>query len=307
MQNVLITGSSGMLGSSIKEQAKKNNWNFLAPTSSELDLRDADATLSYVQKNRIEVVVHCAAKVGGIQANIDSPADFILDNCRIDTSIINASRLNQVSKFVYFGSSCMYPKSNRQPMVENDILSGYLEPTNEGYALAKIVAAKSIESVAKQDGLQWRVLIPSNLYGPRDNFDLKSSHLVPAIINKISAAINNKDEVIEIWGTGEARREFTYVQDVAEFLVENISRSSNWDLMMNIGLGEDYSINEYYEVVGELLGYKGRFVNSVDRPEGMKRKLLDSTKANQHGWKPKTDLKSGLERTIEWFQTQHQA
>jgi GDP-L-fucose synthase len=296
-----------MLGSSIKEQAKKNNWNFLAPTSSELDLRDADATLSYVQKNRIEVVVHCAAKVGGIQANIDSPADFILDNCRIDTSIINASRLNQVSKFVYFGSSCMYPKSNRQPMVENDILSGYLEPTNEGYALAKIVAAKSIESVAKQDGLQWRVLIPSNLYGPRDNFDLKSSHLVPAIINKISAAINNKDEVIEIWGTGEARREFTYVQDVAEFLVENISRSSNWDLMMNIGLGEDYSINEYYEVVGELLGYKGRFVNSVDRPEGMKRKLLDSTKANQHGWKPKTDLKSGLERTIEWFQTQHQA
>lgn len=307
MQNVLITGSSGMLGSSIKEQAKKNNWNFLAPTSSELDLRDADATLSYVQKNRIDVVVHCAAKVGGIQANIESPADFILDNCRIDTSIINASRLNQVSKFVYFGSSCMYPKSNRQPMVENDILSGYLEPTNEGYALAKIVAAKSIESVAKQDGLQWRVLIPSNLYGPRDNFDLKSSHLVPAIINKISAAINNKDEVIEIWGTGEARREFTYVQDVAEFLVENISRSSNWDLMMNIGLGEDYSINEYYEVVGELLGYNGRFVNSVNRPEGMKRKLLDSTKANQHGWKPKTDLKSGLERTIEWFQTQHQA
>ena len=307
MQNVLITGSSGMLGSSIKEQAKKNNWNFLAPTSSELDLRDADATLSYVQKNRIEVVVHCAAKVGGIQANIESPADFILDNCRIDTSIINASRLNQVSKFFYFGSSCMYPKSNRQPMVENDILSGYLEPTNEGYALAKIVAAKSIESVAKQDGLQWRVLIPSNLYGPRDNFDLKSSHLVPAIINKISAAINNKDEEIEIWGTGEARREFTYVQDVAEFLVENISRSSNWDLMMNIGLGEDYSINEYYEVVGELLGYKGRFVNSVDRPEGMKRKLLDSTKANQHGWKPKTDLKSGLERTIEWFQTHHQA
>jgi GDP-L-fucose synthase len=191
-------------------------------------------------------------------------------------------------------------------MAEEDILSGNLEPTNEGYALAKIVSAKAIESVVLQDGLKWRILIPSNLYGPRDNFDLATCHLVPAIINKVWFAVQNNLDSVEIWGSGLARREFTYVQDVAEFLVENLSNIENWETIMNIGYGKDYSINEYYEIVGKLLGYSGRFVNLNDKPEGMKLKLMDSTKATQHGWKPKFDLEKGLERTIEWYQSQIQ-
>ena len=304
MQKVLITGATGMLGSSIKNIALKHNWNFFSPTSKELDLRDSGATLSYIQRHDIQVVIHCAAKVGGIQANIDFPADFIMENLKIDISIINGARIARVPKFIYFGSSCMYPRFNKQPMIEEDILGGNLEPTNEGYALAKIVSAKAIQSIVQQDGLKWRILIPSNLYGPGDNFDLETSHLVPAIINKITYAVRNDLDSIEIWGSGKARREFTYVQDVAQFVIENISNSENWETMMNIGFGKDYSINDYYESVGKLLGYKGRFVNLVDRPEGMKLKLMDSTKAIRHGWNPLTDLECGLERTIEWFQAQ---
>jgi GDP-L-fucose synthase len=306
MESVLITGASGMLGSSIKQQAIAKNWNFLAPTRNELDLSDAKSTFDFVRDNKIKTVIHCAAKVGGIQANINHPADFILDNSRIDVSVINACRTARVSKFIYFGSSCMYPRLIRQPMLESDILSGALEPTNEGYALAKIVAAKSVQSVARQDGLDWRVLILSNLYGPGDNFDIESSHLIPAVIRKVHFALKQGFDSIDIWGDGQARREFTYVQDVAEFVVNSISQAGNWDLLMNVGIGIDYSINEYYEFVGELLGFTGTFVNDLDRPEGMRQKLMDSSLARKHGWDPKTDLKQGLERTIKWFKIHYQ-
>jgi GDP-L-fucose synthase len=250
-------------------------------------------------------VIHCAAKVGGIQANINFPADFILENSQIDNSIINAARTHKVPKLIYFGSSCMYPKHSVQPMAENMILSGELEPTNEGYALAKIVAAKAVKAVASQDNLNWRVLIPSNLYGPKDNFDLNTSHLIPAVIRKVTTALRNNENLIEIWGTGKARREFTYVYDVAEFVIDNLENCHSWDYWMNIGIGEDYSINEYYEIVARKLGYAGEFRNNSTKPEGMFQKLMDSSIAKNRGWHPKTYLNEGLERTINWFRSQN--
>jgi GDP-L-fucose synthase len=305
MENVLITGATGMLGSSLKELAINRAWSVVTPTRSELDLTDQSSTSDYLRDYSIKTVIHCAAKVGGIQANIDFPADFILENTQIDNSIINAARIHKVSKLIYFGSSCMYPKLTVQPMAENMILSGELEPTNEGYALAKIVAAKAVKAVAAQDNLNWRVLIPSNLYGPKDNFNLNSSHLIPAAIRKVSAALRNNESSIEIWGTGNARREFTYVYDVAEFVLENLENCHSWDYWMNIGIGRDYSINEYYKIVARILGYAGEFTNNLTKPEGMFQKLMDSSIAKKHGWDPKTNLNDGLERTINWFQSQN--
>lgn len=306
MEGVLITGANGMLGSSIKEQAELKNWDYFAPTRNDLDLTDAYSTFDFIKRNRVSTVIHCAAKVGGIKANLNYPADFILENIQIDSSIINACRKNSVPNFIYFGSSCMYPKLTNQPMAESAILTGSLEPTNEGYALAKIVAAKTVQSIALQDGLNWRVLIPSNLYGPRDNFDLESSHLVPAVIRKIYSAINRGVDLVDIWGSGEARREFTYVQDVAEFVINNLSHCEKWEILMNLGIGKDFTINEYYFLIGELLGFKGNFRNNTSQPEGMKQKLMDSSLARNHGWTPRTELREGIERTIEWFKIHYQ-
>lgn len=302
---VLITGAYGMLGSSIAKKSALKDWRILAPRRSELDLADFESTSKYLAENKVGSIIHCAAKVGGIQANIDFPADFIMENIRIDNSILSAAREMAVENFLYFGSSCMYPRENRQPMFEEDILTGELEPTNEGYALAKITAAKTIQSVASQDNLNWKVLIPSNLYGPNDNFDKESSHLIPGVIRKVIEAVEENKKVIEIWGDGLARREFTYVDDVADFVIENFQNANNWESMMNIGLGIDYSINEYYELVGNLVGYKGKFENDFTKPSGMLQKLMDSSKARSIGWKPKIDIRSGIERTIEWYKMNH--
>lgn len=306
MQDVLITGGRGLLGSSIKELAESSGWSIQAPTSDELDLRDMDATFKYLSSRKIGTIIHCAAKVGGIQANIDAPADFILENSLLDSSVISSARKLGINNFIYFGSSCMYPKQNKQPMAEEDILTGALEPTNEGYALAKIMGAKSINAVSRQDGLNWKVLIPSNLYGPRDNFDERTSHLIPAIIRKISKAISLGSNEIEIWGSGNARREFTYVEDVARFVIDNLASISKWKDLMNIGFGKDYSINDYYKSIGDYLGFDGIYINDHSKAEGMFQKLLDSSTAKAFGWDPKIDLGLGIERTVNWYRTQLQ-
>jgi GDP-L-fucose synthase len=195
----------------------------------------------------------------------------------------------------------MYPRDIPQPMSEDKILSAYLEPTNSGYALAKIAGAKSVESVGKQDSLDWKVVIPSNLYGPKDNFDSFTSHLVPAVIGKISAAKTNGDSNIEIWGDGQARREFTYVGDVAEFIVRNFAAVNQWPAIMNIGYGADHSINDYYKAIGEELGFEGTFTHNLEKPVGMKQKLMDSSVAKRYGWNPQTDLQTGIAQTISWY------
>jgi len=298
---VLITGGGGMVGGNIAEHARKAGWQVFTPSSADLDLRDASLTLEYLKDQEIESIIHCAARVGGIAANIAAPADFILNNLQIDSSIISSARKLKVQKFIYFGSSCMYPRNISQPMGEEKIMSAPLEPTNEGYALAKIAGAKSVESVARQDSLDWKVLIPSNLYGPRDNFDEFTSHLIPAVIGKIAKAKTDNTSNIEIWGDGQARREFTYVGDVADFIVKNFGSVIEWPGMMNIGFGTDHSIDDYYSAIGKELDFKGSFTHNLEKPVGMKQKLMDSVVAKRYGWNPQTDLQTGIAKTVTWY------
>ena len=290
-----------MVGGNIAERARAAGWQVLAPSSKELDLRNELITYEYLKDKEVGSIIHCAARVGGIAANIAAPADFILTNLKIDSSIISAARQLKIKKFVYFGSSCMYPKDLSQPMREHQIMSAPLEPTNEGYALAKIAGAKSVESVGKQDLLDWKVVIPSNLYGPRDNFNAFTSHLVPAVIGKILDAKTNGDLNIEIWGDGKARREFTYVGDIADFIVDNFAFVQDWPSIMNIGYGTDHSIDDYYSVIGKELNFEGTFTHNLEKPVGMRQKLMDSSIAKRYGWKPQTDLRDGISHTINWY------
>jgi GDP-L-fucose synthase len=298
---VLITGGGGMVGGNIAEHARKSGWQVFIPSSADLDLRNASLALEYLKDQEIESIIHCAARVGGIAANIAAPADFILNNLQIDSSIISSARKQKVQKLIYFGSSCMYPRDISQPMGEEKIMSAPLEPTNEGYALAKIAGAKSVESVAKQDSLAWKVLIPSNLYGPRDNFDEFTSHLIPAVIGKIAKAKTENISDIEIWGDGQARREFTYVGDVADFIVKNFDSVKDWPGMMNIGFGTDHSIYDYYSAIGKELDFNGTFTHNLEKPVGMKQKLMDSAVAKRYGWNPQTDLQTGIAKTVTWY------
>ena len=290
-----------MVGGNIADHARKSGWQVLTPSSADLDLKNASLTLEYLKDQEIESIIHCAARVGGIAANIAAPADFILNNLQIDSSIISSARKLKIQKFIYFGSSCMYPRDIPQPMGEEKIMSAPLEPTNEGYALAKIAGAKSVESVAKQDSLDWKVLIPSNLYGPRDNFDEFTSHLIPAVIGKIAKAKKVSASNIEIWGDGKARREFTYVGDVADFIVNNFDSVEDWPGMMNIGFGTDYSIDDYYSAIGKELDFTGTFSHNLEKPVGMKQKLMDSAVAKRYGWNPQTDLQTGIAKTVTWY------
>lgn len=299
---VLITGSNGMLGSSILRKLVHKNSKVLSPSSEALDLRDPLATLSFIKSNNVENIIHCAARVGGIAANVEKPADFILTNLQIDTSLLSAARQQKIRNLVYFGSSCMYPRNANQPMNESAILTGPLEPTNQGYALAKISATEVISSVQKQDLLNWKVLVLSNLYGPRDNYNPGSSHLIAAIIAKIHDARHRALSEVEIWGSGNSRREFTFVDDVAEFVVSQIDKIPQWEPVMNLGSGVDYTINEYYHFVSDIMGYQGRFVHDLSKPDGMPKKLMDSSLAKKLGWRPRTNLRLGLKKAIDWFE-----
>lgn len=298
--SILITGSGGMLGGSILAEAQLSALEVLHPLRAELDLREKAEIEIFFNRHDIDTVIHCAARVGGISANIESPADFILENLLIDSNLLTVAREKKVSKLVYFGSSCMYPRDFPQPLTESDILGGPLETTNESYALAKISAARVVTSTAIQDGLSWRVLIPSNLYGPGDNFNPSSSHLVASIINKAIQAESNSLSEIEIWGDGSARREFTYVGDIAKFVIDNLDQISSWSLMMNVGAGIDFSVKEYYEKVCESLDLLVNFRFDTSKPAGMKQKLMSSALAQEFGWSPSTKLEEGLQKTISW-------
>jgi len=298
---VLVTGSTGMLGSHIKSALKSRNLSALTPSRSELDLMDPKKTFEYLKKNKIDTVIHCAARVGGIAANIAFPADFIGDNLQVDTSVLSNARKLKIPNLIYFGSSCMYPINIDKPIKENSILSGPLEPTNESYALAKITAARYIQAVSIQDKLNWRVLIPSNLYGPNDNFDGTNGHLIPAVISKIYNAKLKNEKIIEIWGDGKSRREFTYVGDVASFISENLSSIKSWPILMNVGIGQDYTIDEYYKIIAQELNFYGSFVYDLGKPSGIKRKLMDSSVARKFGWSPKVGIVEGIGITVDWF------
>lgn len=298
---VLITGGNGMLGSALKRIGSDAGFTILSPSRREVDLENEVATLQYIEANPVDAVVHAAAKVGGIAANIAHPVEFLTQNIGIDRNILNAALKLGISNFIYVGSSCMYPRNLAHPMKENEILSGPLETTNEGYALAKLVGSKTVEYVAQTKKLAWRNIILSNLYGPNDHFEPERSHLLAAIIEKVSYAKNNNLHEVEMWGDGEVRREFTYVDDVAGFLIKSLDRLEVLPITMNLGAGIDYTVREYYEIVIKSFGAELRIFADTSKPVGIKRKLLDVSLAQSFGWDPRTSLESGIKSTIDWY------
>ena len=297
---VLLTGSRGMLGSAILKVIP-SSYDVEKPTRAELNLLSPQDVTSFIANSKPDVIIHVAAKVGGIQANIDNPFEFLTENLRIDLNVLTTAQASAIPRLFYIGSTCMYPKDQTGPLVEKDILTGILEPTNEGYALAKIIGSKIVEIVATKENLNWRVLIPSNLYGPGDNFNPNGSHLVAAIIRKVDNAIKTNSPMIDMWGDGESRREFTFVDDVAQFICDSLTNMELLPIKMNIGTSVDYSVREYYEKISKLMGYQGLINADLNKPNGMRRKLSDSSLALRHGWDPKTDLDAGLSKTIAWY------
>ena len=299
---VLLTGGSGMVGRNILEHSAIDEFDILAPRSAELDLRNFDAVKTYLDKYRPNFVIHAAGKVGGIQANMREPVGFLLENLDMGRNIVWASRQAGIKKFINLGSSCMYPRGHEEPLKEEMILKGELEPTNEGYALAKVLTAKLCEYVVREDATyQYKTLIPCNLYGRHDKFEPKHSHLLPAIIHKVHQAKKNNEKTVEIWGDGTARREFMYSGDLADAVIRAISEFDSLPYYMNIGLGHDCTINEYYQAVAEVIGYEGGFTHDLGKPVGMTRKLVNVAHQTSWGWTAKHNLTTGNKKTYEFY------
>jgi GDP-L-fucose synthase len=299
---ILLTGSGGMVGRNVLEHPAIDDFDMLAPRSSELDLRDYHAVHAYLQLHGPDMIVHAAGKVGGIQANMREPVGFLMDNLDMGRNIVWAARQAGIKSLINLGSSCMYPRNHAESLVEEMVLTGELEPTNEGYALAKIMTARLCEYITREDPtFQYKTLIPCNIYGRFDKFDPAHSHLVPAIIHKIYQAKANGEQTVEIWGDGNARREFMYGGDLADAIVRAIKTFDSLPAMMNIGLGHDYTINEYYEVAAAVMGYAGGFEHDLSKPVGMARKLVSVERQQAWGWVAQHDLRAGVERTYRYY------
>lgn len=299
---ILLTGAGGMVGKNFLEHPAINTFEVLAPRSKELDLRDFSATQAYLDKHRPDMVIHAAGKVGGIQANMREPVGFLLENLDMGRNIVWASSQVGIKQLINLGSSCMYPRNHNEPLREELVLKGELEPTNEGYALAKVVTARLCEYITREHAsYQYKTLIPCNLYGRHDKFDPVHSHLIPAIIHKVHQAKQQGRETVEIWGDGTARREFMYAGDLADALVQAIKRFDTLPDTMNIGLGYDYSINEYYKAAADVMSYSGSFVHDLSKPVGMARKLVSVERQDAWGWRAEKDLKAGIAETYAFY------
>ncbi|MBL7558508.1 GDP-L-fucose synthase [Olleya sp. YSTF-M6] len=298
---IYVAGHNGMLGSAIVRALKKEGYhNIVFRRSFELDLKKQEAVNSFFKTEKPEYVFLVAAKVGGIGANIERPAEFLYDNLMINSNIIEAAYQNKVSKLLFLGSSCIYPRLSQQPMKEEYLLDGKLEPTNEGYALGKIAGIKLCEYYNKQYGTNFISAMPPNLYGENDNFDPAHSHVIGALLRKFHTAKINNDSEVVMWGTGSAKREFMYVDDAASaclFLMNNYNENQH----INIGSDEDVQILELAEIIKGITGFEGQIVKDTTKPDGMPRKLMDSSKMHELGWKHSVELKEGLEKTFKFF------
>jgi GDP-L-fucose synthase len=304
---IFIAGHNGMVGSAITRLLKKNGYeNLILKSSKELDLRNQHSVQDFFSNEKPEYVFLSAAKVGGIQANNIYRADFIYDNLAIEMNVIHSAWKNNVKKLLFLGSSCIYPKAAPQPIKEEYMLSGYLEETNEPYAIAKIAGIKLCESFFMQYNCNFISAMPTNLYGPNDNYDLNNSHVLPALIRKFhEAKINNDAEVI-VWGSGNPKREFLHVDDLAEALLLMMI-SYNEKEFLNVGFGDDLTIKELAQIVREITGFNGKIVFDTSKPDGTVRKLMDSSKIQKLGWKPKISLRDGIAETYKLYcsQVQH--
>jgi GDP-L-fucose synthase len=298
---IYVAGHRGLVGSAIVRKLESEGYeNLVYRTSKELDLRDANAVRTFFEEEQINYVYLAAAKVGGIVANNEYPADFIRDNLLIQTNIIDSSYQTGVQKLLFLGSTCIYPKYAPQPMKEEHLLTGELEPTNEPYAIAKIAGIKMCQSYNRQYGTKYISVMPTNLYGENDNFDLKTSHVLPALIRKFHEAKVQDKETVEVWGTGSPKREFLYADDLADACVYLMKNYEENDIV-NIGVGEDISIKDIAHKIKEVVGFEGEIVFDTTKPDGTPRKLVDVEKLTGLGWKAQTSLEDGLKQAYNWY------
>ena len=299
-KRVWVAGHAGMVGSAIVRRLARENCEVLTADRRSLDLMDQSATRAWIQDTRPDVIFLAAAKVGGILANDSYPADFLYDNLMIETNIIEAAHRSGTSKLLFLGSSCIYPKDATQPIEEAALLTGPLEPTNEWYAIAKIAGIKLCQAYRKQFGRDFISAMPTNLYGPGDNFDLNSSHVIPALMRKAhEAKIGNKKELV-VWGTGKPRREFLHVDDCADALV-HLMRVYSADQHVNVGFGEDLAIEELAKLIAKVVGFEGAIEYDTTKPDGTPRKLMSAEKIRSLGWKPRISLEQGLASVYDGF------
>jgi len=298
---IYIAGHRGMVGSAIWRALESKGYsNLIGRTSSELDLRNQQAVTDFYKKEQPEVVIDAAAKVGGILANNDFPYQFLMENMQIQNNLIDGAHKSGIGKFIFLGSSCIYPKFAPQPLKEEYLLTDSLEPTNEWYAIAKITGVKACQAIRKQYNKDYISLMPTNLYGYFDNFDLQSSHVLPAMLRKFHEAKINKHSDVILWGSGTPMREFLFADDMAEAVVYALENNLP-EYLYNIGIGKDVTIKELAETIQKVTGYKGQIFWDAEKPDGTPRKLMDVSKMKDIGWEYSTELEDGIKRTYQWF------
>ena len=300
-ESIFVAGHRGLAGGAILRDLQQAGYSrLITQTRAETDLRDRESVRAFFEKSRPKIVVLAAAKVGGIKANNDFPVEFLLENLRIQNNVIEAAHDFDVRKLLFLGSSCIYPKFAPQPIAESALLTGALEPTNEPYAIAKIAGIKLCQAYWRQYGRNFISAMPTNLYGPGDNFDLQNSHVLPALLRKIHEAKAGGADRVGVWGTGTPKREFLHVRDLASacrFLIENYDSPD----LINVGCGEDVTIRELAELICEIVGFAGKLEFDASKPDGTPRKLMDSTLLHSLGWKPRVALREGIRETYEWY------
>ena len=298
---IYIAGHNGMVGSAIwRILSQKGYTNLIGKSSKELDLRNQEAVKTFIATEKPDVIIDAAAKVGGILANNNYPYQFIMENMQIQNNLIDTAMQFGIEKFIFLGSSCIYPKLAPQPLKEEYLLTDTLEPTNEWYAIAKITGVKACEAIRKQFGKDFVSLMPTNLYGTHDNFDLNSSHVLPAMIRKFHEAKFNNNAAVTLWGSGTPMREFLFVDDMAESVVFALENRLP-EYLYNVGTGEDLTIKELAETIQKITGHQGEIVWDASKPDGTPRKLMDVSKMHQLGWKHKVNLEEGIQKTYNWF------
>jgi len=298
---IFVAGHCGMVGSALIRQLESDGFsNLLVRDKSKLDLRDECAVAKFFAEEKPAVVILAAGKVGGIRANNDFPVEFLLENLRIQNNVIQAAYENGARKLLFLGSSCIYPKFAPQPIPETALLSGALEPTNEAYAVAKIAGIKLCQAYSRQYGANFISVMPTNLYGPNDNFDLETSHVLAALLRKAHEAKTRKDRKLTVWGSGKPRREFLHVDDLASACLLLLEKYDSPEII-NVGCGEDISIRELAELICDVVGFDGELAWDATKPDGTPRKLLDVTKLRAFGWNPAIPLREGIAKTYEWF------